>query len=151
MLSIIGKLQFYYNVVKDGTTFIRRLIELSKKPKLLYHKVKISKQTWADLAWWDICLESHNGIYSFPKPLSIDTTRIIFTDSSDVAVSIVCGDAWLVFKFTGKYLWMTKKPIVRKTCLLLFYTYIWHYPSESKCYNVFGQYVYGRVNKYRQD
>ncbi len=26
-------------------------------------------------------------------------------------VGIVCGNAWTVFEFTGKYLWMPKKPI----------------------------------------
>ncbi len=51
ILSVIGKLQFCSKVVKDGSKFIRRLIELSKKPKLLYRKVKISKQARADLAW----------------------------------------------------------------------------------------------------
>ncbi len=51
VLSIIGKLQFCSRVVKDGTKFIRRLIELSKKSQLLYHNVKISKQAQADLSW----------------------------------------------------------------------------------------------------
>ncbi len=111
ILSIINKLQFCSKVVKDGSKFIRRLIEFLKKPKLLYHKVKISKQARADLAWWHRCLESHNGICAFPIPWSMDSTEIVFTDASDIAVSIVCGNAWTVFEFTGKYLWMTKKPI----------------------------------------
>ncbi len=74
ILFIIGKLQFGSKVVKDGSKFIRRLIELSKKPKLLYHKVKITKQARADLALWDRCLESHNGICTFPIPWSMDST-----------------------------------------------------------------------------
>jgi len=111
ILSIIGKLQFCSKVVRDGPKFIRRLIELSKRPKLLYHKVKISEQARADLAWWDMCLESHNGICAFPKPWSIEATTIVFTDASDIAVGIVCGRAWSIFEFTGKHLWMTKKSI----------------------------------------
>ncbi len=35
----------------------------------------------------------------------------MFIDDSDVAVGILCGNAWTIFEFTGKYLWMTKKLI----------------------------------------
>ncbi len=44
----------------------------------------------------------------------MDSTKIVFTDASNIAVRIVCGNVWSVFKFTGKYLWMTKKPIAWK-------------------------------------
>ncbi len=84
---------FAPKVVKDGSKFIRSLIELSKKPKLLYHKVKISKQARADLAWWDRCLESHNGICAFPIPWSMDSTKFVFTDTSCIVSGIVCGNA----------------------------------------------------------
>ncbi len=41
----------------------------------------------------------------------MDSTEIVFSDTSDIAVRIVCGNAWTVFEFTCKYLWMTKTPI----------------------------------------
>ncbi len=69
--------------------------------------MKISKQARADLAWWDRCLESHNRICAFPILWSMDSTEILFTDASDIAVGIVCSNDWTVFEFTGKYLWMT--------------------------------------------
>ncbi len=72
ILSIIGKLQFRSKVIKDGSKFIRRLIELSKKPKPLYNKLKISKQARANRAWRDRRLKFHNCICAFPIPWSMD-------------------------------------------------------------------------------
>ncbi len=40
----------------------------------------------------------------------MESTEIVFTDTYDIAVGM-CGNAWTVFEFTGKYIWMTKKPI----------------------------------------
>ena len=111
ILSIIGKLQFCAKVVRDGSKFIRRLIELSKRPKLLYHKVRITKEAIADLAWWDACLQSHNGIYAIPQPWCMDNTCIVFSDASDIAAGAVCYHSWSVFAFDGKYLWMRNKSI----------------------------------------
>ncbi len=44
----------------------------------------------------------------------MDSTNIMSTDTSNIAVGIVCGNACSVCEFTGKYLWMTKKPIAWK-------------------------------------
>ena len=111
ILSIIGKLQFCAKVIRDGSKFLRRLIELSKKPRLLHHRVTMSREAIADLAWWDACLESHNGIYAIPRPWSVDNTHIVFSDASDIAAGIVCYSAWSIFTFDGQYLWMRKKSI----------------------------------------
>ncbi len=46
-----------------------------------------------------------------PYPCLWTQPKNVFTDASDIAVGIVCGNAWTAFEFTGKYLWMTKKPI----------------------------------------
>ncbi len=55
----------------------------------------------------------------------MDSTKIVFTDASDIAVRIVCGNDWTVFESTGKYLWMTNKPIAWRemfAVVLLLYT-----------------------------
>lgn len=111
ILSLIGKLQFCSKVVRDGSKFIRRLIELSKKPKFLFHKVKVTAEARSDLAWWEACMESHNGIYAIPKPWCIENTHIVFSDASDIAAGFVCYNSWSMFLFEGKYLWMRKKSI----------------------------------------
>lgn len=111
ILSLIGKLQFCAKVIRDGSKFIRRLIDLSKRPKHLHHKVRISHQARLDLKWWRLCIKSHNGIQAFPREWSFDQTCIVFTDASDLAAGIVCGPFWSVFEFEGRYLWMKKKSI----------------------------------------
>ncbi len=89
LLSIVGKLQFCSKLVIPGHMFIRHLIHLSKKPKELYHKVTLMNQAKADIMWWYKCMGSHNGVSMIRKPWNINSTEIIFTDASDVAVGVL--------------------------------------------------------------
>ena len=87
LLSLIGKLMFAARVVRSGRTFLGRLIHLSKKVRHLHHRVRISPAAKADIAWWQRCLSSHNGIAAFPAAWVSENTHHIYTDASDLAIS----------------------------------------------------------------
>lgn len=97
ILSLIGKLIFISRVVRSGRTFVRRLIDTSKKVKSLNHTVKLNKQFRADIDWWLSFLPSWNGISMFYErnwTRSIDLE--LFTDASDVAMAGYYHGAWFV-------------------------------------------------------
>ncbi len=107
LLSIVGKLQFCSKVVILGHMFTRCLIHLSKKPKELYHKVTLTNQAKADIMWWYKCMDSHNGVSMIRKPWNINSTEIIFTDASDVAVGVLHRLDWAIEDFTGPNTWIS--------------------------------------------
>ena len=52
LLSIIGQLQHACCVIKQGRSFLRRMIELSKSVRELHHKVRLNAGFRSDLRWW---------------------------------------------------------------------------------------------------
>ena len=96
LLSIIGKLSFSARVVRAGNKFLRRLIQLSKKAKNLHNKLKLDAAAKADLRWWAMCLESHNGV-AWLDPKAHDTeATMMYTDASDLAAGAIYRDSWTV-------------------------------------------------------
>uniref|UniRef100_A0A1X7T5J3 Uncharacterized protein n=1 Tax=Amphimedon queenslandica TaxID=400682 RepID=A0A1X7T5J3_AMPQE len=64
--SIIGQLSDAAIVVRPGRTFLRYLLETVKIPKRQDHFVQINIECRADLHWWDIFIQSGNGVALFP-------------------------------------------------------------------------------------
>lgn len=106
LLSLIGKLMFCSKVVQYGKLFVRRLIHLSKKAKKLHHKIRITPQAHADIAWWITCMEAHNATAWFPQSFNVWSADIIFTDASDLAAGICYENAWTIFTFDQQNSWM---------------------------------------------
>ena len=52
LLSIIGRLQHACCVIRPGRSFLRRMIELSRRVKELHHKVRLNAGFHSDLSWW---------------------------------------------------------------------------------------------------
>ena len=52
LLSLIGELIFVSKVVRSGRTFIRRLIERSKRAKHNNQYIKLDQSLQADIKWW---------------------------------------------------------------------------------------------------
>ena len=111
LLSLIGKLVFCAKVVRDGRKFVARLIDLSKKVKHLHHKVKLNSQARADINWWIICMESHNGTAMFPDPWNDFNCNVCYCDASDLAAAGVYGKLWFTVPFNGENEWMISMPI----------------------------------------
>lgn len=111
ILSLIGRLMFCSKVIRAGHLFIRRLIHLSKKPKKLHHRVRITPQARSDIMWWVTCIASHNGITMFPKQFDVWSAEIIFTDSSDIGLGICHRNSWSIMTFDGENSWMKSMTI----------------------------------------
>ncbi len=111
LLSLIGKLSFAARVVRAGRTFLRRLIELSKKVKYLHYKIKINKCARADIQWWSSCLRSHNGVCMFPEPCNELNTAQVWSDASNLAIGGVHNLSWFAIPFTGSSEWWAEMPI----------------------------------------
>ena len=52
LLSLIGKLTFAAQAVPAGRLFIRHLLTLSMKDKMLHHHIRFNSDAQADIAWW---------------------------------------------------------------------------------------------------
>lgn len=52
LLSLLGKLNWASRVVRGGRTFLRRLIDLSKKLKQNNHRTWICREAHLDIMWW---------------------------------------------------------------------------------------------------
>ena len=62
LLSLIGNLQHASAVVKPGRTFLRRMIDLSKRQVHLNSHLRLNVEFRADLQWWATFLDSWNGV-----------------------------------------------------------------------------------------
>ena len=97
ILSLIGKLTFISRVVKSGRSFIRRMIETSKKVKHLHHRVRLDKSFRADVDWWLTFLPHWNGVAMFPDVhWTTDDDLQLYTDASNIAVGAYLDGAWFV-------------------------------------------------------
>ena len=97
ILSLVGKLLFIAKVVRSGRSFVRRLIEVSKKVKNLNHSVRLNKQFQADITWWLTFLPKWNGVglmYDRDWTTSVDIE--LFTDASNLAMAGYYQGAWFV-------------------------------------------------------
>ena len=111
LLSLIGKLMFCANVVRDGRKFIGRLIDLSKRVKHLHHNVKLNKQAQADINWWLLCMDKHNGTSMISTEWDLAQAHLIFTDASDGAAAAVSGRSWCYVPFEKSDQWMANMSI----------------------------------------
>lgn len=111
LLSIIGKLSFASKVIRSARTFLRRLIELSKKVKYLHYKIKLNSEARKDLMWWLESIQSHNGVALFPTPWIAAETLHLWTDASNVAAGAVYEKHWFCVPFIGDKKWITNMTI----------------------------------------
>ena len=88
LLSLIGHLSHACKVVPPGRPFLRRLIELSTKAKLLHHHLRLNIQVRCDLQWWSMFLQRWNGT-SMMSLLGSSSASVTVT--SDASGSWGCG------------------------------------------------------------
>ena len=111
ILSLLGKLNFCAQVVKNGAKFTRRLIECAKKGKTLNSKLTLNRQTQKDIKWWSRCMAIYNGREWFPREIDIKTAKLTFSDASDIAIGGMYENSWYVIPFVGEYKWLAGKSI----------------------------------------
>ena len=62
---MIGLLSYAATVVRPGRSFLRYLIEASKRPRRQPHKTRIDAGCRSDLAWWSLFAQDWNGVALF--------------------------------------------------------------------------------------
>ena len=87
--SLLGHLQHAAIVVRPGRTFVRRLIELVSAFQKGTHCIRINESTRSDIIWWQVFMESWNGISLMPNATP-GTMPLV----SDASGSWGCGAHW---------------------------------------------------------
>lgn len=83
LLSLIGKLAFAARAVPAGRLFLRRLIHLSTKVRLLHHHIRLNREARLDIAWWQSFLPSWNGKTFFLEQKTTAAPDLsLYTDAS---------------------------------------------------------------------
>ena len=112
LLSVVGKLTFISRVVRPGRTFVRRMINLSKRVKHLHHHIRINSECRSDIKWWLEFLPSWNGISMFYEDnWSNNIDLELWTDASDIGAGAYFQGKWIMLPFTGKYEYCVSKSI----------------------------------------
>ena len=80
-LSLIGSLSFAAKVVKPGSLFLRRLIDLSNTVTSLHHHVYLNTEGHADIWWW-VDLPTWNVVSFIKADVVTSVSFTLFTDVS---------------------------------------------------------------------
>ena len=82
LLSIIGQLQHACCVIKEGRSFLRRMIELSRGVRELHHRVRLNAGFHSDLQWWNCFLPFWNGSCLMARVAKREPQVVLTTDAS---------------------------------------------------------------------
>ena len=82
---MIGLLNHAATVVRPGRSFMRFLIEASKRPRRQFHKTRVDAGCRSDLSWWSLFAQDWNGMAFFHGLPAGDTVV------SDASGSWGCG------------------------------------------------------------
>ena len=116
----MGKLIFISKAVKSGRSFVRRIIDLSKRIRHLHHKVRLNKACRDDIKWWIMFLPRWNGVSLSPDVTW--TTNIdmeLYTDASDLAAAGYFNGKWFLFQFQGPFCYLQKYNIAFRELLAI--------------------------------
>ena len=120
LLSIVGKLMFLSRAVKAGRSFVRRIIELSKKIKHLHHKVRLSRPCRDDFLWWIYFLPRWNGVALIPdNRWTSNADMELYTDASDIAIAGYFRGHWFVLEFMDQFSYLTSYDICFRELLAI--------------------------------
>lgn len=104
ILSIVGKLTFISKVVRPGRTFVRRMIETSKKVRHLHHRIRLNREFRSDVTWWLAYLKSWNGVsWFYDKDWSSNAELHLWTDASDLGYGCLYERSWIMQPFCAHY------------------------------------------------
>lgn len=89
--SLAGKLNFCASVVYGGRVYSRRIIDTINLLKADDHKVRLTGDIRADIAWWQAFMSQFNG-----RSMLLDKQAIqsVFTDSCAIAAGGIFNGDW---------------------------------------------------------
>ena len=91
ILSLIGVLQHATRIVQPGKTFLSRMYATAAKLHELHFYTRLNKEFRSDLCWWDIFLESWNGLSLLQCTTTLTIETHDFSIQTDVSGSWGCG------------------------------------------------------------
>ena len=98
LLSLIGELSFVSQVVRPGRTFMRSLIDLSKRARYLHHRLRLNRAAYENICWWKNCLSTWNRKSLFyEEHWSCSIGFHLWTDPSDIGIIATHQTSDLVF------------------------------------------------------
>ena len=97
ILSLVGLLQHAAKVVHPGRTFVSRMYSVAARVPELDYYTRLNKEFRSDLSWWQLFLNSWNGV-SFLKLTAMPQVPdlMLQTDSSGSwGCAAFCSGKWL--------------------------------------------------------
>ena len=98
--SLIGQLAHASKVNPSGRAFLRRLIDLAKKPRLPNHWVRLNEEARSDIEWWRLFISRWNGISMImPRVANPRPDIVVHTDASGWGCGGVWNDEWFQYQW----------------------------------------------------
>ena len=91
ILSLIGILQHATKIVRSGRTFLSRMYQAAAKLRELHFYTRLTREFRSDLCWWDMFLESWNGLSLLQCTIAQTPTTPEFSIQTDASGSWGCG------------------------------------------------------------
>ena len=109
--SLAGKLQHACKVVRPGRSFLRRVFEQLKGTHHNHHHIRLNRAIRSDLIWWDLFLDSWNGVSLLRPARLMHPDHNIYTDTSgSVGCGAVWAQQWFQFEWPQEYAIVPKAP-----------------------------------------
>jgi len=109
--SLAEKLQQACKVVQPGRSFLRRVFQLLKGTQHAHHHIRLNRSFRSDLAWWDLFLESWNGVSLLrPAKLAVPHHHLYSDASGGFGCGALWGTQWFQFKWPQSYAEVTIAP-----------------------------------------
>ena len=90
--SLAGKLQHACKVVRPGRSFVRRVFDQLKGTRHNHHHIRLNMAIHSDLMWWDLFLDSWNGVSLLRPARLVHPDHEIYTLMPRAALAVVqCG------------------------------------------------------------
>ena len=102
--SLVGKLQHTCKVVQPGRSFLRRVFKLRGGMHHDHHQIKLNGRMRSDLAWWDLFLESWNGVSMLHSSwFSVPDHEIYTYAFSSSSCGALWGHHWFQLEWPPSY------------------------------------------------
>ena len=95
LLSLIGTLGHACKAVRQGRSFLRRLIDVAKQVKRLDHYVRLNVSARSDIQWWYHFAVSWNGISMLLEHRKLNPDVVVTSDASgNWGCGAYCKEEW---------------------------------------------------------
>ena len=127
ILSLVGVLQHATKIVRSGRTFLSRMYATAAKLREMHFYTRLNKEFRSDLCWWDIFLESWNGISLLQCTTTLTPTAHELSIQTDASGSWGCGaffeGRWLQLEWSEQ--WFTERIMAKELLLIVLSCAVW--------------------------